>query len=363
MLKKIAKFSVHLMLWVLLIATVVWAARLSKSYKESALVSSTEIEVIGGGSNPLISSEDISLWLKEQGVHPDGLLLSKVDIASIEGVVGTHNAVARVNVYLGYNGCVKVDVEQREPIARLRVSGYDMYLTEDGYVLPAKGCNAAHVKVITGDYKPLFGSSYAGSVAMIVRDSIASLERYVAELEASKIPHFKRHSENDKALRDVKRSAPKRSIFDSKEKFAIIEKDFMERKSKATEEHNINSRLINEDIAAIERAIDEALALKRSLMKQADEFDAMVTMLRHIVGDSFLSADVTQIVATGGRRGALQIAIIPRSVNATVDLGTAENLERKLATLRRFYDKGLSRIGWDKYSKISLRYDGQVVCR
>lgn len=363
MLKKIAKFSVHLMLWALLIATIVWAGRLSRGHMDTVLVSSTDIEVKGGGDNPLISSEDIGLWLKEQGVHPEGSILSKVDIASIERVVGAHNAVAKVNVYLGYDGCVKVNVEQREPIARLRVSGYDMYLTEDGYVLPAEGCNAAYVKVITGDYAPLFGRGYAGSVASIVRDSIASLERYAKSLEESKLPHLKRHIENDKALREVKRSAPKRSIFDSKEKYAILEKDFLERLSRATEEHNINSRMINEDIAAIDRAIDEALSLRRSLIRQAKEFDAMVAMIRHIIGDGFLGADVAQVVASGGRDNALQLAIVPRSVSATVDLGTTENLERKLATLRRFYDKGLSRIGWDKYSKISLRYDGQVVCR
>jgi DNA-binding Lrp family transcriptional regulator len=139
--------------------------------------------------------------------------------------------------------------------------------------------------------------------------------------------------------------------------------EILERLSRATEEHNINSRMINEDIAAIDRAIDEALSLRRSLIRQAKEFDAMVAMIRHIRRESFLSADVAQIIATGGRSSVLQLAIIPRSVNATVDLGTTENLERKLATLRRFYDKGLSRIGWDKYSKISLRYDGQVVCR
>lgn len=137
----------------------------------------------------------------------------------------------------------------------------------------------------------------------------------------------------------------------------------MERRSKAIEEHNINSRLINEDIAVIERMVEEALAHRRTLLREAEEFDAMMAMIRHIVADGFLCADVTQIVATGGKGSALQLAIIPRSVDATVDLGTTENLERKLATLRRFYDKGLSRIGWDKYSKISLRYDGQVVCR
>lgn len=363
MLKKIAIYLAHTALWAMLIAVVVWAGMLSKSHRDSALVGGTDIEVKGGGSNPLISSEDINIWLKEQGLHPDGCILSKVDIASIESIVAAHSAVAKVNAYLGYDGKVKIDIEQREPIARLRISGYDMYLTTDGYILPAKGCNAAHVKVITGDYVPLFDSRYAGCVETIVRDSIASLDRFVAQLEEAKLPHYKRHIENNRALREVKRSAPKRSIFDSKEKYAILEKDYKERLSEATETHSINRRMINEDIASIERAVEEALNTKRQLYRQAEEFDAMVAMIHHIIADSFLNADVTQIVATGDKRSSLQLAIIPRSANVTVDLGTTENLERKLATLRRFYDKGLSRIGWDKYSKISLRYDGQVVCR
>jgi cell division protein FtsQ len=86
-------------------------------------------------------------------------------------------------------------------------------------------------------------------------------------------------------------------------------------------------------------------------------------MIRHIVSDSFFDADIVQIVVTGGGDKPLQIAVVPRVANVTVDLGTTVNLVGKLATLRRFYEKGLSRIGWDKYSQISLRYDGQVVCR
>lgn len=363
MLKKIAIYLAHIALWAMLIAVVVWAGRLSKSHRDSGLVVATDIEVRGGGSNPLISAEDINIWLKEQGLHPDGCIISKVDIASIERVVASHSAVAKVNAYLSYNGRVKIDIEQREPIARLRVSGYDMYLTIDGYVLPVEGCNTAHVKVITGDYAPLFDSRYAGCVATIVCDSVASIERYVAQLEEAKLPHFKRHIKNNRALREVKRSAPKRSIFDSEEKHAILEKDYKERLSVATEQHSINNRMINEDIAAIERAVEEALKLECSLRKQAEEFEAMVAMVHHILSDDFLDADVAQIVASGDKSSSLQLAIIPRSANVTVDLGTTENLERKLATLRRFYDKGLSRIGWDKYSKISLRYDGQVVCR
>ncbi len=363
MLKKIAKYLVHLSLWAMLIVAVVWAGKLSRSHRESVLVCGTDIEVKGGGSSPLITSNDINIWLKEQGLHPEGCILSKVDIAAIESLVASHGAVAEVNAYLTYEGRVKICIEQREPIARLRITGYDMYLTTDGYVLPAEGYNASHVKVVTGDYAPFFDSHYAGSVATIVRDSIASIDRYIAQLEESKLPYYKRHNENNATLREVKRSAPKRSIFESKKSYAILEKAYKDSLSRAIEMHSINSRAIDEDIAAIDCAMESALNLKRSLSMQAEEFDAMVAMISHIISDSFLDADIVQIVATEGSGGSLQLAVVPRAANVTVDLGTTDNLERKLATLRRFYDKGLSRIGWDKYSKISLRYDGQVVCR
>lgn len=363
MLRKIAKFLLHIALWSAIIAAVVWASMLSKSHRDSSLVTSTDIEVEGGGLNPLIAAERVDLWLKEQGVHPEGSILSKVDIAAIERIVEQHSAVAEANVYVAYSGGVKVAIEQREPIARLRMSGYDMYLTADGYLLPAVDCNSAHVKVITGDYKPLFNNDYTGNIESIVRDSIASLERYIAELEEAKLPHFKRHIENNKRLREIKRSSPKKSLFDSKEKHEILVKAFKELCSDAVEEHSITMSAIDADIAAIEREQETARSLKRSLLHEAEEFSAMVAMIRHILEDEFLNNEVVQIVASGGKREPLQLAIVPCSADFIVDLGQAENLERKLSTLRMFYTKGLSRIGWDKFSRVSLRYDGQVVCR
>ena len=96
---------------------------------------------------------------------------------------------------------------------------------------------------------------------------------------------------------------------------------------------------------------------------QDSEFRALRDFILTISGDSFWSAEVVQVVVTGGGERPMQLAIIPRSGRFTVDLGTMENLTKKLKTLRRFYNNGLSNVGWNKYRNISLRYDGQVVCR
>lgn len=35
----------------------------------------------------------------------------------------------------------------------------------------------------------------------------------------------------------------------------------------------------------------------------------------------------------------------------------------KFTRLKIFYKEGLPYEGWDKYSEINLKYDGQIVCR
>ena len=37
-------------------------------------------------------------------------------------------------------------------------------------------------------------------------------------------------------------------------------------------------------------------------------------------------------------------------------------IEEKLDKLLAFYQKGLTNVGWDSFSRISIRYKGQVVC-
>ena len=56
------------------------------------------------------------------------------------------------------------------------------------------------------------------------------------------------------------------------------------------------------------------------------------------------------------------IYIVPKLGDIVVELGAAENMEEKFANLLAFYRNGMPRTGWNTYSRISLKYDGQVVC-
>ena len=56
------------------------------------------------------------------------------------------------------------------------------------------------------------------------------------------------------------------------------------------------------------------------------------------------------------------IVLQPNMTSHEVIIGSAENLDRKFQNLRLFYAKGLSHAGYASYSRVNLKFEGQVVC-
>ena len=363
MLKRIAKYVGYAVLWCAMVAAVVWAESLSRKHDSTQVVCATEITISGGGMYPLIDNMAISDWLKRHTMHPEGKTIKSVDIAAIESMVESHSAVADANVSIAMDGGVEIDIIQREPVARLRVEGYDMYITTDGYLIPTTEGFAVRVPVVTGRYKPLFGSDFTGYASEMARDSLAALEEHIVALEEMKIPHYNRLIENNAELRVVMRDRAKKGIFTSDEEYEILNNAYKERTSIAKARHNSNERAIRGDIAALDAEQEATRHQQDEVHRQATEFSNMIAMLTFIRDNTFWNAEVVQVEATGGGTEPLQIAIVPRSGRFIVDMGTTEGLRTKLETLYRFYQKGLDRVGWEKYRSISLRYEGQVVCR
>lgn len=53
--------------------------------------------------------------------------------------------------------------------------------------------------------------------------------------------------------------------------------------------------------------------------------------------------------------------LVTRVGEQVILLGQPVNLEKKFDNLRRFYEKVLSQVGWNKYTKINLEFDNQVI--
>ena len=57
------------------------------------------------------------------------------------------------------------------------------------------------------------------------------------------------------------------------------------------------------------------------------------------------------------------LEMIPRVGKHVIYLGQPTDIPLKLTRLRKFYDHGLSVVGWNKYKRISLEINNQIICK
>ena len=81
-----------------------------------------------------------------------------------------------------------------------------------------------------------------------------------------------------------------------------------------------------------------------------------------LLRDDFWNAQIEQIYVQKGKNNKPTIEIIPRVGNHIVYLGTIDNFEKKLRRLKIFYEKAMGTVGWNKYDKINLEYNNQIIC-
>lgn len=94
------------------------------------------------------------------------------------------------------------------------------------------------------------------------------------------------------------------------------------------------------------------MVLRRMATREIFDF---VTYLEK---DTFWNAQIEQIHV----RDDLKVELVPRVGDAVILMGTFDNFEKKLRNLRELYTQGFNVVGWNRYDKIDLQYDGQVVC-
>lgn len=57
------------------------------------------------------------------------------------------------------------------------------------------------------------------------------------------------------------------------------------------------------------------------------------------------------------------LELVPRVGDHIVYLGAPSEVPKKLERLRKFYKYGLSHAGWDRYERISVEFDNQIICK
>lgn len=81
---------------------------------------------------------------------------------------------------------------------------------------------------------------------------------------------------------------------------------------------------------------------------------AMLEMIRE---DEFWKAQITELDLDG----KASVTLFPLVGNEKIEFGKPDNLEVKFKKLKIFYKEILPRVGWNKYHRVNLEYEGQIV--
>lgn len=362
------------LLWVFVVGFAVYYSSRSRQQCAITQVQSVRVDITDSlPDESLMSRKLVEQWIAQSGVASIGSSIDDVDLVGIEKAIRSNGFVDKASAHITYDGVLHIKVSQRKPVLRLVSSGYDCYVTQDGFVFPSPGRSAVYVPVVSGSYAPPVPRDYVGRVENHISSLIESSNERILELQHEKKPFFDREKEIKDSVKAVRRmKVVKRGIIryrgwgESEEAFnkrviaKRLEKNALYRRYRYWRAEN------DKNIAAITKRQDIEREKQKKLLKRYEDFTKLINFVKYIEKDSFWGAEIVQIVASTMSSGDLELELIPRTGDHVVEfgqVGSVDEIEEKLDKLLAFYQNGLTNLGWESFSTISIKYKGQVVCR
>lgn len=365
------KIVLMTLLWVFVVAFVVFFNGRARHHRANTTVHSLRISILDSlRDEMLVTSDAVERWIAHSKIPTLGVPVGEIDLDAIEQCIRGNGFIDRVSAYVTYGGELRVEVSQRRPLLRLMVDGYDCYVTGEGFVFPAPRLASVYVPVVTGSYRPPVPKGYVGRVEDYIAEQIAKSQAQADTLQYEKVPLFKATQDIADSVRSVRRMQVERKgwLGGFKGPFETYAEYDARVEAKRAEKARLrrNLRYLNREndkkIAAVTARQQAEVEKQKKLQKRYEDFLKLINFVGWIEDEPFWSAEIVQIVAKTTASGALKLELVPRSGDHIIEFGRIENVEEKLDKLMRFYKEGLRNKGWDNYSVINIEYDGQVVC-
>ncbi|RUT78147.1 cell division protein FtsQ/DivIB [Ancylomarina longa] len=171
-------------------------------------------------------------------------------------------------------------------------------------------------------------------------ESILNINKEVLEDNIDKIPFVKKaevyHALNGKLVIDIQQRKPIVRILSAKGYYLDMEGNKMPLSNKFTSRVLVVSGVVTDQL------------IKEELYE----------LVNFIINDEFWKSQITQIYVNNNR----EYILIPRVGAQKIDFGGIDHYKRKFKKLYALYTEGFSKTGWNKYNRINLKYENQVVC-
>jgi len=81
-------------------------------------------------------------------------------------------------------------------------------------------------------------------------------------------------------------------------------------------------------------------------------------VLQYIDADPFWKAQIAQIELNENN----ELTLYPQVSKQVIIFGSPEDYEQKFKKLKVFFKQILPQKGWNKYEKVNIKYNNQIVC-
>lgn len=360
---KWAKYAGIILLWGCVGAAVLCAARRVERHDADLRITGVEIEILDSTAHgQLVTREMVRGWIAASEKRVEGRLAGEFDLGGLERDIARNGFVGKVRASIDYSGTLRVDIRQRSPLLRLLVDGYNLYVTEEGYLFPAPRSTSIYVPVVTGDYRPPFGPDCEGRIEDRLRQEIEKSERRLAELETEKYPFYRRERKNIEYNRETRRMRIRKALLESREHFRGRVEELQAEKRDRRRRYRYEQQQIQLGLDRVDAKCREEIGRQKKLEKNYQDFSKLITFVKRIDRDAFWRSEIVQIVASTAHSGALEVELVPRSGSYTVRFGRLEREEEKLELLERFCRSDFGAAHRAEWRTVDVRLANRVIC-
>lgn len=170
------KTWIKAVLWSLFGIGVVFLLVSVRAVLDERVLPEPDIHIHVKGENAFLTENELLTRLRESGFLFVDQEIGTLKTEEMEQYIKAMAEVKSVAVYTHLNGTWNIDLELRQPIARVFNNlGESYYLDADGFTMKTSGTHTARVVVVTGDIPDPAGAISVGEI--INNDSLKSIRK------------------------------------------------------------------------------------------------------------------------------------------------------------------------------------------
>ncbi len=364
-MKNWLKYSLYSLLWVGVVAYILFAATAARTRRSEQRIERIEIHIVDSSAVAnLVTQPMVEKWIAQSKIPTKGEKIDSVRLISLEEHILANGFVEDVKCYTTYSGVLHIKISQLRPVVRILLDGYNSYVTAEGKVFARPAASSRYTPVVTGSYSPLFRAGFNGNIEEIYQTGLEELEAEMKRIEVKNIyPLYAQRLKLREQLRTVNSRYTHRRFGESRKSCDLRVEELRERNAKERAEIRRELNILE---AKIERERDKQKVYElkqKKLEKKYKDFINLITFVNVVENDKFWSSEIVQIVATESTNGSLRLELIARSGEHTITFGTLEDVKERLSNAKTFYKEVLARRGWHEFRNINIEYKNQIVCK